>query len=372
MSIQNPMQEGENKMKTGKTLQQLAIELNRQAKTKKDFLIDTPALRIIPENERLNIDINFGEKDGLTKIERLNINDIAHRQIGTHLGIPAKYYDKMRSEYPELLATNINSWFERTPSRRMLRTLDGTARAFLSDRYRRIDNFEVAETVLPILSGMKGSIIKSCELTDSRMYLKVVNTMIEAEVKKGDVVQAGLLITNSEVGLGSVAVTPLVYRLVCSNGMIIADNSLRKYHVGRVNEADNNFGIYRDETIEADDRAFLMKIEDTVQAAMNEVIFKQVIDKMKEATEAKMESHKIPQVIELTAKEFNITQEESNGILGHLIEGGDLSLYGLSGAITRFAHDVDSYDRSTELEATGWKVLTMPSSTWKRMNEDGM
>jgi len=357
-------------MKQGRTLQQLALELMRQANTKRDLLVDTNTLRMTPNSDGTSLMIKFGEDDyGDSIIEQFKINDIAHRQIGQNLEIPAKYYDKMKNEYPELLAENVNAWFERTPSKRMIRTLDETARAFLSDRYRRIDNLEIAQTVLPIIGNMKGAGVESCELTDSRMYLKVVNTRIEAEVKPGDIVQAGIMITNSEVGLGSVAVTPLVYRLVCSNGMVVTDNSLRKYHVGRINETDNNFGIYRNETIEADDRAFLMKIEDTVNAAMNEAIFKQVVNRMREATEAKMEAHIVPQVIELTAKEYNITQDESNGILGHLIQGGDLSLYGLSGAITRYAQDVDSYDRSTELEATGWKVLNMAPAQWKKMNE---
>lgn len=357
-------------MKHGRTLQELAIELDRQSKAKKDYLIDTSAIRMISENDRLNLNVNFGQRNsGMTEIEQLNINEIAHRQIGTHLNIPAKYYDKMRNEYPDLLATNVNGWFEKTPSKRMLRTLDGTARAFLSDRYRRIDNLEVASTVLPILANMTGAKVESCELTDSRMYLKVVNPRIEAEVKKGDIVQAGIMITNSETGQGSVSVSPLIFRLVCLNGMVVTDNSLRKYHVGRVNESDDDFGIYRDETIEADDRAFLMKIEDTVRAAMDQVKFEKIVNRMRDATEVKMEAHVVPQVIELTSKEFGMTREEGNGVLGYLIQGGDLSLYGLSGAITRFAQDVESYDRSTELEATGWRVLNMSPSQWKRINE---
>lgn len=43
-------------------------------------------------------------------------------------------------EAPELLAQNLNCWFTKEPAQRMLRTLDGTARAYLSNRYRRIDN----------------------------------------------------------------------------------------------------------------------------------------------------------------------------------------------------------------------------------------
>lgn len=359
-------------MKTGRTLQELAIELDRQQHAKRDLLIDTPALSLALDGDagRIALDINKGQgSNGLVEIERMGVNEIAHRQIGQHLGIPARYYDKMRSDFPELLATNVNGWFEKTPATRMIRTLDGTARAFLSDKYRRIDNFEVAQTVLPIIRDMGGATVESCELTDARMYLKVVNPRITAEVKKGDIVQAGLLITNSETGQGSVSVSPLIFRLACLNGMIAADNSLRKYHVGRTNEAGDNFDIYRDETIEADDRAFMMKIEDTVRAAVNQAKFEQIVGRMREATEAHMEVRAVPQVVELAAKEFSLTQDEGNGILGHLIQGGDLSLYGLANAVTRHAQDIDSYDRSTELEATGWRMMTMSPALWRRLNE---
>lgn len=251
----------------------------------------------------------------------------------------------------------------------MLRTLDGTARAFLSDRYRRIDNFEVAQTVLPIIGNMPGATVESCELTDSRLYIKVVDPRVTAEIVKGDVVQAGVVITNSEVGLGSVNVSPLIFRLVCSNGMIAQDAGIRKYHVGRINEqGGDNFEIFRDETIEADDKAFLMKLEDTVSAAVDQATFSKLVDKLRETTESKIEASALPQVVELTAKEHNISQEEGKGILGHLIEGGDLSLYGLANAVTRHAHDVDSYDRSTELEAVGYKIITMAPALWRRIN----
>jgi hypothetical protein len=40
----------------------------------------------------------------------------------------------------------------------MLRTLDGQVRAVLSDRYRRLDNFDLAESVLPILQQCRKSL----------------------------------------------------------------------------------------------------------------------------------------------------------------------------------------------------------------------
>ena len=44
--------------------------------------------------------------------------------------------------------------------------------------------------------------------------------------------------------------------------------------------------------------------------------------------------------------------------------------YGLANAVTRHAQDVQSYDRSTELEATGYKIITMQPSLLKRWNEE--
>ncbi len=353
-------------MKAGKTLQELAMELDRQQAVKKDMIVDMGALSMDPGDTGLALQVTGG-----SMATQYGINDIAHRQIGQTLKIPALYYDRMRTEYPELLAQNVNGWFARTPdTKRMLRTMDGTARALLSDRYRRIDNFEVASAVLPIISGMDGASVESCELTESRMYLKVVNPRVTAEVKKGDIVQAGIIISNSEVGMGSVNVSPLVYRLVCSNGMIAQDGAVRKYHVGRANEGGEDFSIYRNETIEADDKAFLMKLEDSVKAAVNQARFAAIVDKMREATEATMEAKVVPQVVELASKEYGITEAEGKGILGHLIAGGDLSLYGLANAVTRQAQDVESYDRSTELEATGYKIITMAPALWRSLTRE--
>ena len=196
-------------MKAGRTLQELAIELDRQREAKKDLIVDTGVLSMDTGETGLALQVA-----GRDMASQFGVNEIAHRQIGQHLKIPAVYYDRMRAEYPELLVQNVNSWFARsTGTRRMLRTLDGTARALLSDRYRRIDNFEIANAVLPIIGSMEGAGVESCELTDSRMYLKVVNPRVTAEVRKGDIVQAGVIISNSEVGMGSVKVSPLVYRL---------------------------------------------------------------------------------------------------------------------------------------------------------------
>ena len=263
-------------MKQGRSLQELAVEIQRQANAKKDYLVDTQAMRMVSYGDSVDLE--------LSGVDSFQVNETAHQQMSSYFEIPWKYYDRMRNQNTGLLAENVNQWLRTyEPENRMIRTLDGNVRAFLSDRYRRIDNVQVAEAVLPIISQIEGAKVESCEVTDNKMYIKVVNPRITQEVTVGDIVQSGIVISNSEVGLGSVSVSPLIYRLVCSNGMIAQDGAVRKNHIGRANESDVDFSVFRSETIEADDKAFLMKLQDAVTAATNEAIFSRIVQTMRDS-----------------------------------------------------------------------------------------
>ena len=212
-------------MKQGRALPEVLRELQRQNNMKQDYIAPASALRLSDDGETFLMD-HVGARDS----ESLGTTDLFHRQIGSALNIPAKYYDMMRKTKPGLLAENVNSWLSGRDQSYMIRSMDygagRVARAFLSDRYRRIDNMEIASAVLPLFAGKEEMKVVSSEVTENRLYLKIVNHRLEAEVAPGDLVQAGVVISNSEVGLGAVSVQPLVYRLVCSNNsdvLVISD-----------------------------------------------------------------------------------------------------------------------------------------------------
>ena len=77
--------------------------------------------------------------------------------------------------------------------------------------------------MLPVIAAMKGCEIASCDVTETHLYLKVINKTMKTEIVPGDIVQAGFVVSNSEIGLGALKVEPLVYRLVCKNGLISKD-----------------------------------------------------------------------------------------------------------------------------------------------------
>ena len=354
-------------MKQGRPLPEVLTELQAQNAAKRDYIAPAQALRMSEDGGSIILD-HIGPKDQ----ETFGMSDLFHRQIGSALNIPAKYYDMMRAAKPELLADNVNSWLTDRDQSYMIRSMDygsgRMARAFLSDRYRRIDNLEVATAVLPLFAGKEEMEIVSCEVNTNRLYIKIVNHRLEMAVVPGDYVQAGVVISNSEVGLGAVSVQPLVYRLVCSNGLVCNDFGERKAHVGRAAKAmEDSFNLYTDETLEAEDRAFMLKLRDTTLAAIEEARFAQIVGRLQDTTHAKI-TGRVQDVIELTGKAYDISQPEQDNILNYLIQGGDLSLYGLTNAITRASQDVDSYDRATALESIGWQVATMPEAQWREIN----
>jgi len=358
-------------MKAGKNLVELAQELERQAQSKRDFLANTQALQLDRDGQTLQIEGNGAiQSASLTGKGDFRVNKHCHMQIGDRIGIPRRYYQRMQETAPVLLSANVNYWLRHNPEERMVRTLDGRARAFLSKRYRPLDNHDLANAVLPAITRA-GCEVRSAELTDLRMYIQAIAFEVKSEVKVGDIVHAGIVVSNSEVGAGAVKVEPLIYRLACKNGMIAPDYSLKKYHVGRSNrgmEFEGAAEFFRDETREADDKAFFMKVQDLVGAALEQTKFENIVKRLREATEDKIESNDLPKVVEVTQQTLKLTEGEKNSVLRFLIEGHDLSRYGLANAVTATANDHEDYDRAIELERAGGMVIELPQKDWKAIS----
>lgn len=284
-------------------------------------------------------------------------------QIGDRVGIPRKYAERMQTSAPVLLANNVNHWFASQPENRMLRTLrNGTdvARAFLSDRYRPLDNADIAERVLPELVRM-GLEVKSTAITETRLYIQAVSPKMEATIRKvGDTVQSGIIISNSEIGLGSLNMRHLVYTLRCTNGMI-AENIVKQHHVGRrgLGDMDGEEAreFFSDETRKADDKAFWMKVGDMMKHTLSREKFDEIIDRLNATVGVEIE--KPIEVVETMSERFAWQDGEKDSVLTHLIKGGDLSQYGLLNAVTRTAEDLTNYDRAIEFEKMGGEIMLL-------------
>ena len=398
-------------MKAGRSLTELAAELERQVNTRRDFLAATPQLEMRVKPNAAG-DRPAGVALALDKNGEFGINRLGHEQIAGHVEIPQRYYDRMLEQAPQLLATNVNERFRRPPvprpegmdavaeqarrlermhnrvanirqvaprvdMRRLVRTLDGNVRAFLSPRYRPLDNHDLAEVVLPELTE-RGCKVESMELTERRFYIKASMPSLEMPVpgskRVGDVVRMMLTISNSEVGSGALRIEPSAFFLVCLNGAIF-ETALKRYHVGRVAELEAEVReILSTEARAADDRALWLKVRDTVRVAFDRDFFAAQVARLGEATQDRIASTNVEAIVDTAIETLSLQPALRGSILRNFIsppEGGaaDFSRYGLLNAITATANGVEDYEMATALEHAGGKVLELPKVSWKRIAE---
>src|SRR3989339_306319 len=345
-------------MKEGKSITALATEVELQAKAKKDYVVPTSRMHMT-DTATLALD-GIGEFD---------FTDHAHEQLAQRLDIPPKYYDRLRP-YPGLISENVNHWFAQEPEKRMVRTFQNgknSVRAILSDRYHRFDNFDLMVHILPILRGLGNDVnVVSSEITERKLYLKCVFPKMQQAVKVGDIVQSGLMISNSEVGCASFQLSRFMYSLRCTNGMVMEDGRTRRYHVGRRQGEDENIStLLSDETVQADDKAFWLKVRDlTKVAATDDDEFSRNVRMLQDATKQSVESRPVD-AIEALADSFSLNEFEQNATLQHYIRNSDYTLYGMAQALTRASADVKSYDRATELEKFGGQLINISGTDWR-------
>ncbi|OGW81647.1 MAG: hypothetical protein A3G33_08310 [Omnitrophica bacterium RIFCSPLOWO2_12_FULL_44_17] len=349
-------------------LEDLVKTLEQEKLRKFDYLIDSRELMAIPEIGEHHA-IGFRDEDKFREISgtsRFNLMRGAHRQFAQKLDIPEKYYDRLLL-HPDAWAFNVNWWFEKEPKRLFVRTFQdhgdtyGIIRAVLSERYRVIDHMDVVLSALEELRKFSGIQIESCDLTEERMYLRVSHPGVHAEVRPGDEIRAGLILSNSETGMGSLYVKPRLLRLICKNGMV-TDLGVEQIHLGK--KLSEEF-LYSDETQRLENELIFRKVKDMVTSIFSPETFRKLVSQLQEATAvAIMEPEK---AIKNIVARYSLTETHKEEILKSFIDEGDSSKYGLIQAVTYIAHSEEDPQESTRIEAIGGDILEMNQENFREL-----
>lgn len=297
-----------------------------------------------------------------------DINDTMQTQMSNKLGVPKSYWEKCLKTAPLLLKENVDHWLYENPKTMMVRTLGDTGRAFLSDRYARYDHFDVLEKVMPIMSKYNMD-FRDSYITEDKMYLRATFPNMNRDISArqvGDIVRLGIMISNSETGMGQLQAGPIIETLACLNGMVVTDRkyAIKRKHVGSKWEDSVDREILREETIIQQDKAFLMTFEDHMGNLFNGATFEEITDRIIASQDTAPIERAEPAVREIT-KRFSFTDREREDIHEALLTGKDRTKWGMSSAITNAAQKRTSADRSVEMEAIGWDVLNMNNRTWE-------
>ena len=344
--------------KLGLDLQDLAKKITDQAERKVDMVVDSRSMQLLPTEEN-DATTSAPVLMSIADSKNLEITPTAHRQLAGRLKIPFNYYERVMENNPVLLTENVNNWLGQTENKRMIRTYgsDGSTvwdvmRADLSNKYLAFDNEDVAEAVLPVMFDENLEVISS-NVTERKLYIKAVTDRLTGEIKEGDVVRGGVIVSNSEVGFGSVNVQAFIERLVCMNGMI-AEKSFSRRHIGVAQDITD---LLSRDTLNKTSDALVGQVQDVVKNVLSNEGFNTILGKLQETTE--VEIAKPIDAVEIIQKQFSFTDNEKDSVLNHLIKGGDTTKWGLTNAVTRTSQDLEDYDRATEFEAFGWDIANM-------------
>lgn len=275
----------------------------------------------------------------------------AFAQLCQRLGIPAGY---LRRCPPQLQAPHVNHWLHQPPAASanggqgerstthrapwLLRAKSETLRAVLSASYSRIDNSQLLTHVEPVLKAPFQ--IGKFDLTDESLHLRIIDPHLRREVLPGDDLTVGVHISNSEVGRRSVTIDALVYRLVCTNGLIRlvkGKSLLRQRHL----------------------HVQTLRLEAAVHEAMSEALATAAafLEIVKAATRARVKD--VDETLKHLADQWNFSRpfvtQVKISLIGETPDQQD-TMYGLVNALTHAAQRLPA-DERYDIEVLGGRLL---------------
>lgn len=285
----------------------------------------------------------------------LALSEWATSQACNRLGMPAGYFKRCPDH---LRDAQFNHWKEQETVYRvveedntsspsscwLLRSKGATVRGVLSPRYAKLDNRQVLDTLMPVVKDSQYK-VGLVDVSAEAFHLRLIQPNLWRDVLPDDRLFVGIHLTNSEVGLRAVTVDAIVWRLVCSNGLmhrVEGKSLLRQRHV-RIEPS-----------------RFLSLLEGAIsQATMVAAAF---IEQM--ALSVKTPVPDPEGAIDYLAKIWNLPKQTAEyvkfGLMGE--KQGD-SVYGLVNAFTSAAQKL-SIEERVELESLA-SVLVDTTNTSK-------
>jgi len=323
-------------------LQFLIEELERQKPLKWDKKINSSHLEMV-----------FVENQSMFYVQgerSFPITKSCHSQIADKLEIPFKYYHKMETESPELLVENVNTWLKKSEKDFFIRGLGESVRAFLSDRYRVIDHLDILLCTLNELQAHEAE-IEDCFLSETEMNIKVKSQKLQDFVRhRDDLIVGGLFFTNSETGHKALRVEPRMFRVKCSNGMIVEEFKTREVHLG------NGDDLY--------DEIIYLSLRRSIRELFNR--FGEIVLMLRESTEIKINN---PQrVINNVVEKYKLSESQKENILIAFGVEPEPDKYGITNAITLAAQKEETWEKSVELEKIGGSLISLPIEEFRSLD----
>jgi len=364
------------------SLSDLAALLQEQQDRKLDVV--APAAAIRADSGRLIIQGTNHEltASGVTaRAGAFQPTGVCEGGLAEKLGIPVGYLRKTRVEAPELWDANVNGWMDRNDRSFMIRTLrptnegDGVARAFLSNGYRIIDNLDILTAALDGVRQAGANVrIDSCDLSDKRMYVRIVSDEIRAyapallrnyrspftNARGADnpIVFAGFEVSNSETGCGAFTIVPRMVVQVCNNGMTITKDAVRNVHIG--GRQDDGVVRWSDRTQTRTLELVTSQTADAVRTFLNQDYMNRHLRGIEAAAGTRITDPEA--TIATVSQRLRFTDSTRAAVFAHFIAGADGTAGGVLHAVTSVAQTLPDPDEAHDLESLGLRAMQLAAA----------
>jgi hypothetical protein len=321
---------------------------------------------------------------------QFDMSPLFHEQVATHLEIPKKHYQRLMDKHPDIWTDEANAFLHDKEEQRLVRTTESIssgghnaigpkkmARAFLSTSYRRVDNYDVASWFLKAMETRGGAEIfktASLQMTDNYLYMKMTMPGLTGKVRAvDDIIEAGLCLRNSEVGLGALKLERYYKRLVCKNGMVKPFMSMR--HLGKKENVDTLQIQESNTTEKLEDALVISRLVDSIDSLMDKDGFEQELQMMRDGVDVDLSRRIAPpsKIVEVMGKRMGMSEPERETVFENWMRtsGSDgANAWSLANAVTSTADSNMSYDRATEFEVMGYKVLSTGGKEWDTIGRE--
>lgn len=241
----------------------------------------------------------------------------------------------------------------------------GYARALLSNSYRPIDNWDVLGALLTGLqkAGFSGHVVRQADLTDNKMYIRIsvpeVTALAPSLLRNyvspysrnrgadNPVVEAGIVITNSETGGAAFTITPELVVQICTNGLTIKQDMIRKTHLG--SRLDDGVLKVSDETRQKNLELVASQTKDAIETFLDVSYMERAIAKIEDQSGEPVGD--VTKAVETIVSRPAFSKDDMAGLLSAFFDGGDRTRGGLVNAITAYSQTVDDADKAYEMDA---------------------
>jgi len=285
-----------------------------------------------------------------------------HKNLASKFKIPYHYYKRIKEEEPNLYEKTINI-LNKDNKAHLFRTHSvkkpfriknilkgkscGDLRALLSDRYKIMDNKEVLNYLEPRFDKSNFVLLSGYQ-DENIMSMKIRFTNLIGSVRQSDTVYGGIYLRNSEVGRSSLTISALIYRLVCTNGLMLpnAETVSNTFHLG----SKNILGYSPNYIIPTE---ALNRIDEVINHLLSKEMFKNNLRHLRQTTEVQVKKVKYKKIKEF----YQTTDDEEKMIKEEFEKENDFTVYGLIQAFTSTARKIKDIQRSLYLERIGGLII---------------